>query len=142
MLSNWLKIFLYQIRNNKLFTILNILGLSIGVAGLVFSILYWNDEQSYNAWNPEKENVFQVVNDQPRSGFLAYNVVPLGARLKEVTPEVEEYCNFYPAYNRALVEYADKKELVSKVLKSEGSFFSFFLLNLSDPMPGRLLKKK
>lgn len=126
MLSNWLKIFLYQIRNNKLFTILNILGLSIGVAGLVFSILYWNDEQSYNAWNPEKENVFQVVNDQPRSGFLAYNVVPLGARLKEVTPEVEEYCNFYPAYNRALVEYADKKELVSKVLKSEGSFFSFF----------------
>lgn len=126
MLSNWLKIFLYQIRNNKLFTILNILGLSIGVAGLVFSILYWNDEQSYNAWNPEKENVFQVVNDQPRSGFLAYNVVPLGARLKEVTSEVEEYCNFYPAYNRALVEYADKKELVSKVLKSEGNFFSFF----------------
>ena len=96
MLSNWLKIFLYQIRNNKLFTILNILGLSIGVAGLVFSILYWNDEQSYNAWNPEKENVFQVVNDQPRSGFLAYNVVPLGARLKEVTPEVAAWV-FYLA---------------------------------------------
>lgn len=126
MLSNWLKIFLYQIRKNKLFTILNILGLSIGIAGLVFSILYWNDEQSYNAWNPENENVFQVVNDQPRSGFLAYNVMPLGARLKEVSPEVEEYCNFYPSYSGALVEYGDKKELMHKILKSEGNFFSFF----------------
>lgn len=126
MLSNWLKIFLYQIKNNKLFTILNILGLSIGIAGLVFSILYWNDEQSYNAWNPEKENIFQVVNDQPRSGFLAYNVSPLGARLKETSSEVVSYCNFRAGYTGGLIEYKGKKELVKKILKSEGNFFSFF----------------
>jgi putative ABC transport system permease protein len=27
------------------FTALNVLGLSIGVAGLIFAQLYWNDEQ-------------------------------------------------------------------------------------------------
>lgn len=47
MLKNWLKIFLYQIKDNKIFTALNILGLSMGIAGLIFAILYWNDEHSY-----------------------------------------------------------------------------------------------
>ena len=40
MLNNWIKIFLHQIKHNKLFTGLNILGLSIGIAGLIFAILY------------------------------------------------------------------------------------------------------
>jgi len=126
MLKNWIKIYLYQVKSNKFFTALNILGLSIGIAGLIFSILYWNDEQSYNAWNPEKEKVFQIVNDQPRSGFLAYNVIPLGLTLKQNSSEVEDYCNFQPGYNGGLIEYKDKKELVQKILKSEGNFFSFF----------------
>lgn len=126
MLKNWLKIFLYQTKNNKFFTALNILGLSIGIAGLLFSILYWNDEQSFNDWNPEKDNVFQVVNDQPRSGFLAYNVLPLGSHLKEISPEVESYCYFQPGYNQSLVKYQDKKEYLGKILKSQRNFFSFF----------------
>ena len=126
MFKNWLKIYFYQIKNNKFFTFLNILGLSIGIAGLIFSILYWNEEQSYNAWNPEKESIFQVVNDQPRSGFLAYNVIPLGQTLKQNSDDIEDYCNFQPGYNGALIEYKNKKEVVQKILKSEGNFFSFF----------------
>ena len=59
MLKNWTNLFIYHIKNNKLFTILNVLGLSIGIAGLIFATLYWNDEHSYNAWNPGKEKVFQ-----------------------------------------------------------------------------------
>ena len=63
MLKNWINIFLYHTKNNKLFTALNVLGLAIGVAGLIFAILYWNDEHSYNEWNPEKDTVFQVLVD-------------------------------------------------------------------------------
>jgi hypothetical protein len=33
------------------FTALNVLGLSIGIAGLIFATLYWNDEHSYDKWN-------------------------------------------------------------------------------------------
>lgn len=142
MLHNWLKIYLHQIKKNKLFTTLNILGLSIGIACLIFSILYWNDEHSYNAWNPEKDNVFQVVNDQPRSGFLAYNVMPLGAQLKEISPEVEAYCNFNPGYNGGLIEYKGKKELVRKILKSEANFFSFFPFQFTQGNAKTALKEK
>jgi putative ABC transport system permease protein len=44
---------------NKLFSFLNVLGLSIGIAGVIFAILYWNEEQSYDdTWNPNKEMLF------------------------------------------------------------------------------------
>jgi len=142
MLKNWLKIYLYQIKNNKFFTILNVLGLSIGIAGLIFSILYWNDEHSYNNWNPEKERIFQVVNDQPRSGFLAYNVIPLGEALKQNSIEIEDYCNFQPGYNGGLIEYKNKKEVVGKILKSEGNFFSFFPFQFTNGNIKTALKEK
>ena len=80
MLKNWINIFLYHIKNNKLFTALNVLGLSIGIAGLIFATLYWNDEQSYNEWNPEKENVFQVLSRYwRRYDFGPNNPVTIGA---------------------------------------------------------------
>lgn len=142
MLKNWIKIYLYQVKNNKFFTLLNILGLSIGIAGLIFSILYWNEEQSYNAWNPGKERIFQVVNDQPRSGFLAYNVIPLGETLKQNSDEVEAYCNFQPGYNGGLIEYKGKKELVQKMIKSEGNFFSFFPFQFINGSAKTALKEK
>ena len=92
MLKNWLHIFLFQIKNNKLFTTLNILGLSIGMAGLIFAILYWNDEQSYNAWNPGKETVFQSINKISATDYWASNVAPLEANLKTDFKEIESYC--------------------------------------------------
>ena len=89
MLKNWTNLFIYHIKNNKLFTFLNVLGLSIGIAGLIFAILYWNDEQSYNAWNPEKDNVFQSINKVSTDVFWASNVSPLEAFFKKdfKTPE-------------------------------------------------------
>jgi putative ABC transport system permease protein len=142
MILNWIKIFIYHLKQNKLFSFLNVLGLSIGIAGLIFAILYWNDEQSYNAWNPGKESIFQVVNDQPRSGFLAYNVIPLGKTLKQNSAEVESYCNFQPGYNGALIEYKDKKEVVQKILKSEGNFFFFFPFQFTNGSAKTALKNK
>jgi putative ABC transport system permease protein len=34
---------------------------SIGIAGVIFAILYWNEEQSYDAWNPNKEKFFSLI---------------------------------------------------------------------------------
>ena len=61
MLLNYIKIFIYHLKQNKLFSFLNVLGLAIGIAGLIFALLYWNDEQSYDQWNSEKDKVYQVL---------------------------------------------------------------------------------
>ncbi|MFH6963386.1 ABC transporter permease [Flavobacterium plurextorum] len=125
MLKNWINIFIYHFKNNKLFSALNILGLSIGIAGLIFALLYWNDEQSYNAWNPEKDSVYQVL--------VQLTDTPVGTdhpvRFKpylEKDPNVEKVVFADSWYQKSKIIYKGKKEFVDKIVNVESDFFSLF----------------
>ena len=125
MLKNWLHIFLYQIKNNKLFITLIVLGLSIGIAGLIFAILYWNDEQSYKAWNPNKDKVFQSISQVAPDMYWASNVAPLKKYFEKDFPELEAYCYLENWYYTEIIQYKNKKEIV-KITDSQNNFFEFF----------------
>ncbi|WP_296144633.1 ABC transporter permease, partial [uncultured Flavobacterium sp.] len=125
MLKNWLKIYFYQIKNNKFFTALNILGLSMGIAGLIFSILYWNDEHSYNDWNPYKETVFQSINRISPTDYWASNVAPLEGHFKTDFDEIESYCYMDNWYYEEIVQYKNKKEII-KITDAQKTFFEMF----------------
>ncbi len=126
MLKNYINIFIYHIKNNKLFTALNVLGLSIGIAGLIFAILYWNDEHSYDKWNPEKDNIYSVLNDIGQNNIWTSNAATSGPLLKSVSSDLESYCYFYPDYVKDVISYNGKKEMISKIFTAQGNFFSFF----------------
>jgi putative ABC transport system permease protein len=125
MLKNWTNLFIYHIKNNKLFTFLNVLGLSIGIAGLIFATLYWNDEHSYNDWNPEKDKIHQVVSDLGNDLVWGYTASPLGKYLGEIS-EVESYCYFNNWYYDEIITYKGKKELIEKIFDAQNNFFDFF----------------
>ena len=125
MLKNWINIFLYHIKNNKLFTALNVLGLSIGIAGLVFAILYWNDEQSYNAWNPNKNKVFQVLSDMGKGNIWTNNPITMEPFL-ENDPNIEKMMFCENWYDSPLYKYKNKKQVIEKVFNAQDVFFEFF----------------
>ncbi|CAM3587893.1 ABC transporter permease [Flavobacterium gelidilacus] len=126
MLKNWLHIFLYHIKNNKLFTVLNVLGLSIGIAGLIFAILYWNEENSYNDWNPNKETIFLLVNQIDENTFWTSGSAPVGSALKLKTPEVASYCYISGDYENDIIRIGKKKIFSEKILSAQKNFFDFF----------------
>ncbi|HEU4496465.1 MAG TPA: ABC transporter permease [Flavobacterium sp.] len=134
MLKNWLSIFLFHTKKNKLFTALNILGLSIGIAGLIFAILYWNDEHSYNAWNPEKDKVHQLVTIIDKDNIWDTTVSPLEPFVKEM-PEVASHCYFGNGYENKIVSYNGKKEFVEKIISAQNTFFSFFPFRFIEGTP-------
>ncbi|MBF4473352.1 ABC transporter permease [Flavobacterium sp. HJJ] len=125
MLKNWTNIFIYHLKNNKLFTALNVLGLSIGIAGLIFATLYWNDEQSYNDWNPEKDNVFQVLTDIGEDRIWSNAPVTFNPFLKD-DPNIEKmmYCENW--YESPLYKYNGKKIIIKKLFNAQNNFFDFF----------------
>lgn len=125
MLKNWTNLLLHHIRHNKLFTFLNILGLSIGIAGLIFATLYWNDEQSYNDWNPEKDKVHQVVSDLGNDLIWGYTASPLGKYLGEIS-EIESHCYFNTWYYDEIITYKGEKQLIEKIFDAQNNFFDFF----------------
>lgn len=126
MINNWLRVFLYHLKTKKLFSVLNVLGLSIGITGLLFSILNWNDEHEYDQWNPGKEKVFQVMSEIKGETVWAKALAPYEAYLKTTFPELEEYCYFSNAYGSIIVAYKEKKEIVEKTIDAQANFFSFF----------------
>ncbi|MBF4465820.1 ABC transporter permease [Flavobacterium sp. LC2016-12] len=125
MLKNWFNIFIYHFKNNKFFTALNVLGLSIGIAGLIFALLYWNDEQSYNSWNPEKDNVYQVLVQLTDTPVNTDNTVRLKAYLQKDS-NVENIVFADSWYQKSKIIYNGKKELVDKIINVESDFFSLF----------------
>lgn len=126
MLKNWIKIFLCQVKNNKIFTALNVLGLAMGIAGLIFAILYWNDEHAYDEWNPNKDNVFAVINIIDVKQMWSSNVAPTGPLTKEFIPEVESYCYTNNWYSSDHLKYKNKKTLIEKHIDAQPNFFSFY----------------
>lgn len=140
MILNWIKIFIYQLRQNMLFSILNILGLSIGIGGVIFAILLWNEEHSYNEWNPEKDNVFIVVNDVGDNMLWPMTVAPIGPVLKNSATEIESLCYYQANYYSEIVAYKGKKEMLDKVFDTQETFFDYFPFEFLKGNPKTALK--
>lgn len=125
MILNYINIFIYHLKHNKLFSFLNILGLSIGIAGLIFALLYWNDEHSYNKWNPEKDTVYQVLvqlSDMPVWSECALFLKPA----LDQDSNVESIMYAEDWYQNDKLIYKGKKEFVDKIINVQSNFFSFF----------------
>lgn len=139
MLKNWFNIFICHFKNNKFFAVLNVLGLSIGIAGLIFALLYWNDEQSYNAWNPEKDNVYQVLVQLTDMPVSTDNTVRLKAYLQKDS-NVENIVFADSWYQKSKILYNGKKEFVDKIINVESDFFSLFPFKIIQGNAGNALK--
>ncbi len=124
MLKNWFYQFLYQIKTNKFFTVLNVLGLSLGIAGLIFAMLYWNDEHSYDQWNPDRDRIFMSISDLGDDLVWAGNVSGLEPYLEQF-PELESYCYFENWYDEEIITYKNKKTIVN-ASGAQKNFFKFF----------------
>ena len=125
MILNWIKIFLYHLKQNKLFSFLNILGLSIGIAGLIFATLYWNDEHSYDAWNPDKEKVFLSISKVSQTDYWASNISPLDDYFKKDFKEIESHCYFENWYFEEIIQYKKKKGIFN-ITDAQKTFFEMF----------------
>ena len=95
MLKNWLKIAFINYKKNLLSTFINLFGLTLGLTGFMLILLHWNDEASYEQWNPMKEDIyfaqpfFKLQNTYGSS--LSY---PFAKHAVEIFPEIEDFVLF------------------------------------------------
>lgn len=55
-----LKIAWRNLLKNRIYTGINVLGLALGLAGFIFILLYVNHEKSYDHWDEQLKDVYQV----------------------------------------------------------------------------------
>ena len=126
MIQTWFKIFFRNSKKNWLNMLVNLLGLTLGFVGLLIVLLYLNDEQSYNANNPNKEEVFRVLHKMP-NGVVDFHSIPVeGAKYKENIPEITDYYLSSVWYSAALVKTNGREQFSEGILQGEPNFFDFF----------------
>src|SRR4030095_3842559 len=98
MFKNYFKTAWRNIIRNKANSFINIAGLSIGIACVIFIVLYVQDELSYDKFLPDADRIYQVNLNGNIGGqeFLGGGTPPpAGAALVDEFPEVETYNKIY-----------------------------------------------
>lgn len=126
MLKNWLKIAFINYRKNWLSTIINILGLSVGLCVFLLIFIHWQDEKSYEEWIPNKENIYMVEFQVDKSAYNPVVNYPFLIHSKINFPEIENYSivNNWPELKQKLI--ADGKSTFTQPIFVSEDFFKVF----------------
>ncbi|MCC9041908.1 ABC transporter permease [Myroides sp. M-43] len=129
MLKNWLKIYWYNTMKHKMYFLLTVVGLAIGIASVVLASLYYLEEASYDQWNPNKNEVY-VVESRGNTAVNCSQPFGLGNILKDNYEDVEAYMYYNGVYHTADVEVVNTQYNIEKVLYAQKNFFEFFPFEL------------
>lgn len=141
MLRNYTKVAFRNLSKNKLFSFINITGLSIGmsVALLIINLVY--DVTRFDQFHEDKDQIFRVIS---RPDFVGLNVddyatapLPLGNKMLTELPVVDEVVLIRNAYEQ-LVEMGDNFMQV-RGLYTESNFFDLFTFPMTQGIPSSAL---
>ncbi len=126
MITNYLTIAIRNFLKRKTFSLINILGLSMGMTAC-FLILHWAKfELSYDTFHLNLENIYRL-----RGGSRADSSAASGGAVKEAFPEVLDYVKFVRAGSRGVYSYGDttiRQENCYTTTNSVLDIFSFRIL--------------
>lgn len=132
MLTNYLKIAWRNVRKNRAFAAINILGLAIGMATCLLISLFVRDELSYDRFHQNADRIYRVVLRGTLNGeqLREANVMPPVAQtLQSRFPEVEETVRLR-GIGFPRLTYGEKSFREDKVTYADSTLFRVFTLPL------------
>lgn len=141
MLQNYFKIAIRNLQRNKVFSLINIAGLSIGLACCMLIVLYTKDEISYDRFHKNVNQIYRITSTEtaPDGKVQKFGITGMmpGPAFKAQLPEIENYVRLQGE------SYNIKKGndiLVQDALKVDSSFFSIFTFDFIEGSPKTALK--
>src|SRR5512133_131970 len=111
MLKNLIKTAVRYVFKHFGYSLMNIIGLTLGITSALFLIIYCFNEISYDRYNEKVDRIYRVSSKitEPDDQFT-WNVaqIPFGPQVAADYPEVEAYVRFIPL-GRSLFKYEDKE---------------------------------
>jgi len=100
MIKNYLLTAFRSFFKNRSFTILNVLGLSIGIVASLLILQYVKYERSYDTFHSKANDIYRIQYNQWQNGKLRFEcaaaVPAVGPALKNNFPEVRRFTRLYP----------------------------------------------
>ncbi len=124
MFKNYLTAAVRNLTRKKTYSVLNILGLALGIAAFIMISIYVSFELSYDRFHENAERIFSVM-----SGDQAVTPVPLAPALMQEFPEVEVATRFQ-GLGQYLVRYKEKAFFGDRWIWADEHFFDVFTFPL------------
>ncbi|MBG9377561.1 ABC transporter permease [Panacibacter sp. DH6] len=135
MFKNYLNIAFRNLARHKVYSLINIAGLSIGLACSMLIILYVKDEVSYDQFHSNVNHIYRIVSRNERNGEERYNSNTghlQGPRFKQNVPGLETFVRV----QSGMEDVKLGNEIQSQsLLFVDSSFFSVFSFPLVEGNP-------
>ncbi|MCK4748337.1 MAG: ABC transporter permease, partial [Bacteroidales bacterium] len=143
MWRNYFVVALRNISKNKVFTLINVSGLAIGLASSILIFLFIIKEVSFDRFHTHADRIHRLyidggIGEQTFRG--AWTSMIMAPTFKEKIPEIEQFVRF-DVFNQQLVWYDDQKRIEDHFLFADSSIFDIFSINFLRGDPSSALTR-
>lgn len=142
MLTNFFKVALRNLWKRKLFSVINIVGLSVGIACFFLITVHVLDEFSYDNFHHNRQNLYRVALERVYpDNVVNYAVIPhsIPTAMLNDFPEVENMNRLLHFQNEVVFRYEEKTYEEDKIIFADPNFFEIFNIPLIEGDPAQAL---
>jgi len=138
MIKNLFLVAIRNFRRDKWYSLLNILGLTIGIAFSLFLLFYIKDELSYDRYNEKAGRIYRInanIKEADKDTMRwAVTPFPMGPALSKDYPEVEEAVRFV-SNGKTLYKNGEIRLYEDKVFFADSNLFRVFTYKFIEGNP-------
>ncbi len=141
MLKNLIKTAFRNILRDKVYSLINVLGLTIGITSSIFILLYILDELSYDKYHVNHENIYRVIThitEQDDDFTWVIAQLPFAPTVRDKYPEVEKAVRFI-GMGRVLYKKDDLKFYEEEIFATDSAIFEVFSYEFIEGDPATAL---
>jgi putative ABC transport system permease protein len=134
MIKNYILLFVRNLQRQKLFSVINLLGLTVSIASTLIIYLYVAHEFSYDSFHPNIDRLYRVnqtfIWAQDANGQFSRTGPGVAHAIKEELPEVEMVSSFHTPGDFIVSYVTQKGDVIAfeenKILAADSNFFKVF----------------
>lgn len=142
MLKSFFKTAARNMVKNRVYTIINFIGLTCGLGLALLIITYVRHELSFDQYNENANRLYRLKYDVPNGLQLATTPPPIAPKLKEYFPEIEETARLYRRNVSIIKPESPEAFEESGIFFADSAFTKMFPLEFIKGNPDRALHEK
>src|ERR1051325_1227158 len=91
MFTNYFKTAFRNLARNKIYSFINIAGLSLGLACAMLIMLYVKDEVSFDRFHKNANNIYRIVSSSPEGRNMVSTGVLQGPKFTQNVPGIKSF---------------------------------------------------